>query len=63
MKKGMKLREFTPIETEYENAAPFPNIESADSYCKEMNGTNSGWTVEEGEFNGKTCWKVVWLGT
>jgi hypothetical protein len=62
MKKGMKLSGFTPIETEYENAAAFPDEQSADSYCKEMNSRYLGWTVEEGVFNGEPCWKVVWLG-
>jgi hypothetical protein len=62
MKKGMKLSEFTFIETEYENAAALPDKRSAEQYCKEMNGRNSGWTVEEGVFNGKPCWRVVRLG-
>jgi hypothetical protein len=62
MKKGMKLSEFTPVETEYENAAAFPTKEAAESYCKEMNRRNSGWTIEERVFDGKTHWRVVWLG-
>jgi len=62
VKKGMKLKEFTPIETEYENAAPFPTKEAAESYCKEMNGQSSGWTVEKAKMEGNDVWRVVWLG-
>ncbi|MGB7849153.1 MAG: hypothetical protein WBL63_26305 [Candidatus Acidiferrum sp.] len=62
MKEGMKLNKFKPIETEYENAAPFPDEQSAEDCCKEMNGHHVGWIVEEAVFNGEPCWKVVWLG-
>jgi hypothetical protein len=62
MKKGMKLREFTPVETEYEDAAAFPMKEAAQSYCKEMNGQSSGWTLEKVKVDGAEKWRVVWLG-
>jgi hypothetical protein len=62
MKKGMKLKEFTPVETEYENAAAFPTKEAAEPYCKEMNGQSSGWTVEKVKLDGLAKWRVVWLG-
>jgi hypothetical protein len=47
MKKGAKLRESTPIITEYEDAFGFPDEQKANSYCREMNGWSSGWTVEK----------------
>ena len=62
MKKGMKLSEFTPIETEYENAAAFPTKEAAEAYCKEMNGQSSGWTVEKVKLSGMDKWRVVCSG-
>ena len=62
MKKGMKLKEFTPVETEYENAAAFPTKEAAEPYCKEMNSQSSGWTVEKVTLHGQDLWRVVWLG-
>jgi len=48
MKRGMKLNEFTPVITEYEDASGFPDEQSANSYCKEMNNQSFGWTVEKG---------------
>jgi hypothetical protein len=38
MKKGMKLRESTPVVTEYEDATVFPDEQNANSYCREVNG-------------------------
>jgi hypothetical protein len=62
MKKGMKLKEFTPVETECENAAAFPTKEAADPNCKQMNDQSSGWTVEKVNLGGVDTWRVVWLG-
>jgi hypothetical protein len=58
LKKGMKLSEFTPVITEYEDACGFPDEQSANSYCREMNNQSFGWTVEKA----LDKWRVVWLG-
>jgi hypothetical protein len=52
MKKGMKLSEFTPVITEYEDACGFPDAQSANSYCKEMNNQSFGWIVEKANLGG-----------
>jgi hypothetical protein len=62
MKKGMKLREFTPVVTEYEDASSFPDEQSANSYRKQMNKQSLGWTVEKVKLGGVDVWRVVWLG-
>jgi hypothetical protein len=62
MKKGMKLSEFTPVITEYEDASGFPDEQSANSYCKEMNNQSFGWTVEKVKLGEVDKWRVVWLG-
>ena len=62
MKKGMKLREFTPVITEYEDASAFPDEQIANSYCQEMNTRSAGWTVEKVKLGGVDKWRVVWLG-
>jgi hypothetical protein len=62
MKKGMKLREFTPVVTEYEDASSFPDEQSANSYRKQMNKQSVGWTVEKVKLGGVHVWRVVWLG-
>jgi hypothetical protein len=62
MKKGVKLRESTPVVTEYEDAFGFPDEQKANSYCREMNGWSSGWTVEKVKLDGVDKWRVVWLG-
>jgi hypothetical protein len=62
MKKGMKLRAFTPFITEYEDASGLPDEPSANSYCQEMNQRSSGWTVEKVNLGGVDKWRVVWLG-
>src|SRR5580658_1371597 len=62
MKKGMKLSEFTPVITEYEDASGFPDEHSANSYCKEMNNQSFGWTVEKVKLGEAHKWRVVWPG-
>jgi hypothetical protein len=62
MKKGMKLREFTPVITEYKDASVFPDEKSANSYCQGMNRRSAGWTVEIVKRRGVEKWRVVWLG-
>ena len=62
MKKGVKLRESTLVVTEYEDASGFPDEQKANSYCREMNGWSSGWTVEKVKLGGVDKWRVVWLG-
>jgi hypothetical protein len=62
MKKGMKLKESAPVITEYEDASVFPDEQSANSYCKEMNSQSLGWTVEKVKLAGMDKWRVVWLG-
>ena len=62
MKKGMKLRESTPVVTEYEDASGFSDEQSANSHCQEMNSRSPGWTVEKVKKGGVEKWRVVWLG-
>jgi hypothetical protein len=62
MKKGMKLSEFTPVITEYEDACGFPDAQSANSYCQEMNNQSFGWLVEKVDLGGVEKWRVVWPG-
>jgi hypothetical protein len=62
MKKGMKLSEFTPVITEYEDASSFPNEKSADSYCREMNNQSFGWTVEKVKLNEVDKWESCLAG-
>jgi hypothetical protein len=46
MKTGMRRRGFTPVITEYKDASGFPDEQSANSYCQEMNSRSAGRTVE-----------------
>jgi hypothetical protein len=62
MKRGMKLNEFTPVITEYDDASGFPDEQSANSYCKEMNNQSFGWTVEKVKLGEADKWRVVWPG-
>jgi hypothetical protein len=62
MKKGVKLRELTPVVAEYEDASGFPDEQNAKSYCQEMNSWSSGWTVEQVKLGDMDEWRVVWLG-
>jgi hypothetical protein len=58
----MKLKEFAPVITEYEDASGFPDEQSANPYCQEMNNRSAGWTVEKVKLGGADKWSVVWLG-
>jgi hypothetical protein len=62
VKKGMKLRESTPVITEYEDASDFPDQQNANSYCKEMNRRSPGWTVEKMKLAKiqRTAWTISW---
>jgi hypothetical protein len=62
MKKGMKLREGTPVITAYEDASGFPDEQRANSYRQEMNSRSPGWTVEKVKLGGVEKWRVVRLG-
>jgi len=62
MKEGMKLSEFTRVITEYEDASGFPDEQSANSYCKEMNNQSFGWAVEKVKLGEAHKWRVVWPG-
>jgi hypothetical protein len=62
MKKSIRFNGFTPVPTAYETGALLPVKPSADGLCKGINDLSSGWTVEEVKLEGKSYWKVVWLG-
>jgi len=47
MKKGVKLRELTPVVAEYGDASGFPDEQNAKPYCQEMYSWSSEWTVEQ----------------
>lgn len=65
MKMAIRLSGFdpTPVPYQTEGAAVFPDKESADKMCKNINDDPKfgpyRWTVQGKEFNGKNCWMIV----